>query len=50
MVVILRMNRAFMEYRRKHEKDYERGKWLVGAVHEPVLVGSRFTVHDSGVN
>ena len=23
MVVILRMNRAFMEYMRKHEKDYE---------------------------
>ena len=26
MVVILRMNRAFMEYMRKHEKDYEPGK------------------------
>ena len=26
MVVILRMNRSFMEYMRKHEKDYEPGK------------------------
>ena len=25
-IVILRMNRAFMEYMRKHEKDYEPGK------------------------